>query len=83
MSGAKLPPHRSTLSFGIARRHRLRDWLGRRAGESTLAATNLKLELGKLGALLEAQGGLKPAFYVKFSYSVKRDFSSRNAIKSG
>jgi hypothetical protein len=35
MSGAKLPPYRSTLSFGIARRHRLRDWLGRRAGEST------------------------------------------------
>jgi hypothetical protein len=35
MSGAKLLPHRSALSFGIARRHRWRDWLGRRAGEST------------------------------------------------
>jgi hypothetical protein len=35
MSGAKLPPCRSTPMFGTARRHRQCDWCGRRAGEST------------------------------------------------
>jgi hypothetical protein len=59
MSGAKLPPHRSALRIGAARRHRWHGWRGLRGGGINSRPCRLAHDLGRANKGQTARGNIQ------------------------